>query len=460
MPDGAGVGVAVGEPEGAGEVLATGAAVGEGVRSGEGDGEGSSLALAWIRAGRMKGEAPEGNGAVACCCAATSAAERPPVGMGGMWLAAVGQAVRVQTRAPSGSRRRNRLRVITPMYPNKSVDAGHDNPPMGNTAVIKGRNLSSGWPLEARLDYVDATLTDRTPATPLNPWLFQDTRLQVNAARVQLNEQGLARALSDKLSNPRVYLKPGNRIGATGIATLKGIPVPVALDFKLERVDAHTVRLSPLGLTKIFQQPVTIDLRTYMEGDLRELSTGKGTLTATVGGPAPAERPTPSWFDLSCQGDFDAGGGVLHDAKAEVKGAATLPLTDWQHQGSAHLISGQAELPPSLLAQQIHAAEPYFRIGKITLEGSTYHVQGTYLKLSTRFDLKFGRTPDGQLRLDPGDVRVLGIRAGKLDELKQLSFLKPDGNGFLVDLKAAAGLDMPKIGPLGSRNGCLVLRNP
>jgi hypothetical protein len=362
---------------------------------------------------------------------------------------------------------------------------------MANTAVIQGRNLCSGWPLEAQLPYVDATLTDRTPATPLNPWNFGDYRVKVRAARVQVDERGLSRAIAalagNQLANPRVYLKPGNRLGITGVARWKGMPVPVAMDYQLERLDGHTIRLTPCGVTggaarlagldfrKLMALPaparvaadgaITLDLARLpdLQADVTGLETGQGTLTATVGGPPPADRPCPSWFEVRCQGDFEAGGGLLHDATAVVGGPRPLPLDDWQATGSARLVRGKVAIAPAMLKQQIEAQEPLFKVSRIVLEGSTYHVEGTYnafVKLPTRFDLKFTRTADGQLRVAPGDVRVIGLDAGKVDDLKQLSFLKPDGDGYLVDLKAAAGLDMPKIGKLEARNGCLMLGQP
>ncbi|MDB5097812.1 MAG: hypothetical protein JWM80_2233 [Cyanobacteria bacterium RYN_339] len=367
---------------------------------------------------------------------------------------------------------------------------------MTNEAVFRGQNLNSGWPLEAKLPYVDAKLTDLSPATPLNPWLPGDSRVEVRAARVEVGEQGLARAIAslagDKLQHPRVWLKPGNRVGITGTARWQGLPVPVAMDYQLERVDGHTVRLTPCGLTggaarlagldfrKLLVPPagapatvaadgvITLDLAklAYLKADLKALETGNGTLTATIGGQPPRGPKAPAWFELACKGDLDTGAGLLHDATAVCTAPATLPLNDWQHAGSARLVRGRVAIAPDMLARQIEAAEPMFKVAKVTLVGTTYRVEGTYnafVKLPTRFDLAFTRTAAGQLRLVPANTRVMGFRAGKGglgDDLAQLGFLKPDGDGFLVDLKAAAGLDMPKIGPLEAQDGCLMLGNP
>jgi hypothetical protein len=141
-----------------------------------------------------------------------------------------------------------------------------------------------------------------------------------------------------------------------------------------------------------------------------------------------------------------------------------LVMSDVPNQADARLESGAVLLEPEMLKRMIERAEPLYKVEGIQLEGNTFKVSGlfnAFVKLPTRLAFTFTATPDGQLRLTMQDARVCGFKAGQAitrDDLARLKFLRADGDGYVVDLKAIAGLVMPPIEAIEAVDGRLVLR--
>lgn len=384
--------------------------------------------------------------------------------------------------------------------------------PSPNQAVVRARNLDSGWPLNARLPYVDATLTDLTPGDPLNLLTPDTNRVGVRSARVELTDKGLNQAIANALDastgplkQATVRFQTGNRVQLSGWVKQNGVPVQVGASYRIERQDARRVKLVPESLTaygiparpilgalkldlgKLLALPpalgasvasdgtVTVDLARipHLDATIAGVETGNGTLAVNLGAKPQAaiaagrRRNSSAWAELTCRGDVKAGPGTLVDATvvcAADPGQDSLPMSDWQRHGRARIERGGAAIDPESLVQQMEQCDPLFKVSSISLDGTTYHVKGSYnafVKLPTHFELTLARGDDGQLHVSPRNARVLGLRslgAGIQDDFSQISFLKPDGQGgYIVDLEAAAGLDMPRVGSLANRQGRLLL---
>lgn len=374
---------------------------------------------------------------------------------------------------------------------------------MPNQVDVTGRNMSSGWPLDAKLSYVDATLTDRTPNDPLSLLAVDSNDVKVRSAGLQVTEQGLNRAIATTLAqhpespvtSAKITFQPGNRATLAAWVRWHGVPVPVGASYRLERVNARTVKLTPqsltacglpvrpllgllgLNLSSLVPAPkglpaklandgtITLDLGAVKQLDapLTSLTTGNGTLDATVGGPTAVPRRPGAWVDLAAHGDVDAGPGLLHDATASCRASgSTLCINAWQLDGLTTLKSGGAAIDPVGLKAQIQQVDPLYKVSGIRAVGTTYQVTGEYnlgLKLPVRLDLAFSRGADGTLRLDPtARVCGFGLKHALDDGLAHLNFLKRDGDAYTVDLRAAAGLDMPVVGSVTNEGGRVTLR--
>ncbi|MFN3431420.1 MAG: hypothetical protein ACK46X_15890, partial [Candidatus Sericytochromatia bacterium] len=104
--------------------------------------------------------------------------------------------------------------------------------------------------------------------------------------------------------------------------------------------------------------------------------------------------------------------------------------------------------------------------GQTLLEqGQDLVVEGVYeflgLPLPLDFKINFAKTADGQLKLTPHDVRIVGFKGGRdtlMETMAEVPGLKKDGDGFILDLRSAASVEMPPIRNLRTEPGRIVLQ--
>lgn len=294
--------------------------------------------------------------------------------------------------------------------------------------------------LSANVPHLDATLVDRTPGDPLTPLAWGSYDLHIRSGAVQLLDSQATTLLQQaggellarhQLRDARVRFLPDGRIRVAATAQRAGLPLPVALDFRVARRDSNTVALVPafswltrlglgamgLDLMRELSKAVpgsklepggglALDVRTLsrLHADMQAIAVRDGRLEVSLGpGTTPSRPPGPregatNWVAIETRGDVSGPQGILRNGRtfSRVEGGPTAPilLNDLPKWVNMRRDAGEAVLDQAALASLIAERVPAFKLQRSRFAGDTLEVAGRYqlsmAALAGLFGLAFG----------------------------------------------------------------------
>jgi hypothetical protein len=275
--------------------------------------------------------------------------------------------------------------------------------------------------VSANVAHLDATLVDRTPQDPLTPLALGSYDVHVRAGEVKLLDSqatellrhaGASLLARHGVRDPRVTFLSDGRVRVAATAVRAGLPLPVALDFRLAQRDGHTVALVPafswltrLGLgamgldlmkglaaavpgsSRDASGGITLDLRTLpqVHADLQALSVRQGHVEARLGA---AERPpgpregASNWVAIETRGDVSSPQGVLRNGKtfSRVAGGPDEPilLNELPRWVNMRRDAGEIVLDRDALAAYIAEHMPELKLKQARFDGQALELHGHY----------------------------------------------------------------------------------
>ena len=390
-----------------------------------------------------------------------------------------------------------------------------------NVARLQGENIryageGNAWGVDMK--YLQADLLDLTPEDPLSVWEFGSYKINVKSGLIQLHEaqaQAMAKSLvagqgpGFPLRSASVEYKSGNQVKLKGRASLKGLPIPFSVTTRLSVTGPSTLKADPTSV-RLFGVPVlwaaklfnvdlasklplpadgparmdadygvTVDLKKtgLFEGELKSLTVANGRLDMKIGAePAASLRGArtdgvANYAYLKAEGELALESAILRDADVMIideTPETPYAFNYWDTEGYAKIERGQVILDEARLIQKFMGGADSgegFQMKKAKLEGQDMVVEGTYnflYDLPIKFKIRFS-VENGQLKLTPHSMRVLGIGMGFaegmiLDTLKEIEGAKKSGDGVLLDLRVASKVDMGRIKGLKTEPGRIVLQ--
>ncbi|MEB3327656.1 MAG: hypothetical protein VKQ33_00315 [Candidatus Sericytochromatia bacterium] len=328
-------------------------------------------------------------------------------------------------------------------------------PPPTNQMRLQAQNAwvkLPGTNVSANVPHVDATLVDRTPGDPLTPLAPDSYELHVRSGALQvldvqatelLREAGGHLLAQHRLRDTQVRFLANGRVRVAATAERAGLPLPVSLDFKLSRRDAHTVTLEPafswltrLGLgamgVDLMQQlakavpgsrlepggGLAFDLRALprVHADLQALSIRSGKLEAQLGtGPRSARPPgsregASNWVAIETRGEATSPQGILRNGRtfARGEGGAENPilLNEVPKWVTMRRDAGEIVLDREAVAATLAEQLPSFKVKHMRFEGSALELKGHYRLSMAALGGLFG------LALGGAEGLVRGLHAG------------------------------------------------
>jgi hypothetical protein len=303
--------------------------------------------------------------------------------------------------------------------------------------------------VSANVPHLDATLVDRTPHDPLTPLVPGSYDVHVRAGEVRLfdaeatellQQAGASLLARHDVRDARVKFLPDGRVRVAATAQRAGLPVPVSLDFRLARRDAHTVALVPafswltrLGLGAMGldlmkelaaavpgsrQEPdggLALDMRALpqVHADLQALTVREGRLEVKLGAagrpPGPREGAS-NWVAIETRGDVSSPQGILRNGKTFSRSAGgpddPILLNDLPKWVNMRRDAGEIVLDRDGLAARIAEHMPALKLKQSHFRGNTLELHGNYQVSMAAIGGLFGMALGGR----PGLVR--GMRAG------------------------------------------------
>lgn len=385
-------------------------------------------------------------------------------------------------------------------------------------AAIKGRHLrfempGEGW--HADLPYLEADVTARAPGRPLNVNDYTSFDTHVKAARVELDQAQLDRAVTAfvrahpgqvPLADPKVKLVGSNRVQVEGRLAVANRELPVSVRAKVSGPDAATLsatpedirvmglpvlwllkllKLSPARLVDTRALPVAFDGLSArlditrlprVKAELTGVEIAAGRASVTLGGTPGADLArglrgnNPHYAHITTRGEVGNGEAALRDGELVLMDdtpADPLALPNWQPEATARVHRGDVVIPESTLVQRLQPAGG-FTPRKARLEGTQVVVEGEQevlgeaVPVSAKVNVQ--RSAAGNLQLVPTDVRALGlpvgigpVKARMLDEMGKVSGLRKIEGGVVVDPRAAAKVELPPVKRVRGEQGSLVV---
>jgi hypothetical protein len=409
---------------------------------------------------------------------------------------------------------------ISPVYRRPTTTAPATTPSTAggtNTAVINGQNVrymgpGSQWSVD--MPYLQAELIDKTPNDPLAIWEFGTYKIKVKAGQVRLSDDQATKLVASQLwqQGPDFPVKKGsvefrdnNQVKVKGTYALWGfLPIPLSLRAQLATPTDTTVKVTPksvnvfglpvLWAVKLFgvdiakympanglataakDKSVTVDLtKTDMfEGTVSKIDITQGKAVVTLGGaPAPSlqgprTKGSPNYAEVIARGEVALESAIIRNASVVTVDATPedpYSFNLWDVEGFARVESGDVILDEARLAKKFAGAGGAFIMKSAKLKGQDLVVEGVYeflgLPLPLDFKINFSKTADGQLKLTPHDVRIVGFKGGRdtlMETMAKVDGLRKDGDGFILDLRSAASVEMPPIRNLRTEPGRIVLQ--
>lgn len=300
-------------------------------------------------------------------------------------------------------------------------------PPGTNQAHIVAQG---GWVTSpdshfgADVVHLDATLSDLTPQDPLKPLDWGSYAVRIHSGEVRVRDQeatAVARQLAgpalaaEGLSNPQVRFLKNGQIRLQADWKRAGIPLPVALDFRVGRHDGHTLRIEPQlsllhklagGLTRrdlvadfAKKLPgarvapdgnILLDIRQlpHVSATLHEVKVEKGRVVVNFKEAGAAEyrleqrRGSANWVQIETRGELSIPDGNLKNAKALAENGAgpeyPIYLNHLPRGVKFHLERGDLIITESALATALAEKVPEFKLKVARFKGTTLHLSGSY----------------------------------------------------------------------------------
>lgn len=418
--------------------------------------------------------------------------------------------------SPARKRQPNSLGMFEVLRAEPSVQTAVPDPRSTNVATINGQNIRYAGPShhwEVDIPYLQADLIDLTPENPLTIWEFGTYKVKVNAGQIRLSEEQANKLIADQLwqqgpnfpvQKASVELRKNNDVKLKGVYHWHFLPIPLSVTANVATPTDTTVKATPKSV-RVFGLPVLwaiklfgVDLSKYMpaggpasigqdkaltldltkspmfEGKLNKIAISQGKAEITLGGkPAPAidlrrTNGNPNYAEVIAKGEVALESAIIRNATVVTQDntpADPYSFNLWDEEGFAHVESGDVILDEAKLAKKFAGAGDGFVLKSAKLKGNDLVVAGTYevlgLPFPLDFQLNFSRTPDGKLKLTPHDVTVVGFSAGRdklMGAMANVQGLKKDGDGFILDLRESASVEMPYIGNVKTEPGRIVLQ--
>lgn len=390
-------------------------------------------------------------------------------------------------------------------------------PRVTNVARLNGENIrysgaSHRWDVD--IPYLQADLLDLTPENPLSIWDFGTYKINVKAGQVKLSQDQANKLIASQLwdqgpsfpvKNASVEFRKNNDVKATGVYHWGIVPIPLSVTANLATPTNTTVKAT-FKSVRVFGVPVlwaaklfNLDLSKYMpasglatmapdksvtidltktpifEGTISKIAITDGQAVVTMGGaPGPGIAPgrtngNPNYCEVVAQGEVALESAIIRDASVVIQDNTPqdpYSLNLWDEEGFAHVESGDVILDEARLAKKFASAGEGFALKSAKLKGNDLVVEGTYetfgLPVPIDFKLNFSRTADGRLKLTPKDVQVFSFIGYGQNQLMaamaKVPGLQKDGDGYILDLRASASVEMPAIRDVKTEPGRIVLQ--
>jgi hypothetical protein len=285
-----------------------------------------------------------------------------------------------------------------------------------------------------------------------------------------------------------------------GVFKFHGLPVPFSARARAGLNGPRGLRLDPESL-KVFGLPVRWALRFVdvgklvpggmvnkgpngsllvdifhvdgFSGDLTGLDIRNGQLALRIGGqPGPAVNRArrandPNYCEIITQGEVTLEAGIIRDSKVVIVDNTPedpYSLNKWDVEGYARLESGQVVLPLDKLRARFSNVGGGFVVKSVDLAGTDLVVRGDKeilgLPIPVNFKLRFAPNAQGRLKLTPHDVHVAGIGFGQsqiVDAMAGMPGMKREGDGVILDMRAASQVEMPPLRSVTAEPGRIVL---
>jgi hypothetical protein len=404
-----------------------------------------------------------------------------------------------------------------PATPTPAPTPSTATPRTTNVAKINGQNIrysgaSHHWDVD--IPYLQADLLDLTPENPLSIWEFGTYKIKVNAGQVKVSQDQANKLIASQLwdqgpnfpvKNASVEFRKNNDVKVKGVYHWGILPIPLSVTANLATPTNTTVLATPKSV-RVFGVPVlwaaklfNIDVAKYLpasgpatmnpdksvtvdltktdifEGTISKIAITNGQAVVTMGGaPGPGIAPSrtkgnPNYAEVVAQGEVALDSAIIRNATVVIQDNTPqdpYSLNLWDEEGFAHVESGDVILDEGRLAKKFANAGEGFALKSAKLEGANLVVEGTYetfgLPVPIDFKLNFTRTADGRLKLTPKDVEVfsfIGYGHDQLmDAMAKVPGLTRDGDGYILDLRASASVEMPNIRNIKTEPGRIVLQ--
>ena len=380
-----------------------------------------------------------------------------------------------------------------------------------NVAQINGQNIRYAGPnrqWDVDIAYLQADLLDLTPNDPLAIWEFGTYQVKVKAGQVKLSEEQANKLIASQLwqqgpdfpvQKASVELRQNNEVKLKGAYRWGFLPIPLSLKASIATPTDTTVKVMPNSV-RVFGLPVywaiklfNVDVAKYLpanpmlsmaadksltvdltrtdlfSGSLKKIDITSGKAVVTIGDAPPAPltgartRGVPNYTEVIARGEVALESAIIRNASVmTIDNTPEDPYSFnlWDVEGYARVESGDVILDEARLAKKFAGAGAGFMMKSAKLKGADLVVEGTYevfgLPLPLDFKINFSKTADGQLKLTPHDVRIVGFKGGRdtlMETMASVAGLKKDGDGFILDLRSAASVEMPPIRNLRTEPG-------
>lgn len=385
-----------------------------------------------------------------------------------------------------------------------------------NVAQINGQNIRYAGPnrqWDVDISYLQADLIDLTPNDPLAIWEFGTYQVRVKAGQVRMTDAQANKLIASQLAaqGPDFPVKGGsvefrknNEVSLKGAYQWGILPIPLSLRAGIATPTDTSVLVSPksvrvfglpvLWAVKLFNvnvakylpqggpaavnadKTVTLDLTKtdLFKGSLSKIDIQAGKAVVTLGGaPAPALSSArtggvPNYTEVIAHGEVALESAIIRNATVvTIDNTPEDPYSFnlWDIEGYARVESGDVILDEARLAKKFGGAGEGFLMKSAKLKGQDLVVEGTYevfgLPIPLNFKINFSKTADGKLKLTPHDVRIIGMGFGRdqvLAAMAGVQGLKRVGDGYILDLREGAAVDMPTIRNIKVEPGRIVLQ--
>jgi hypothetical protein len=385
-----------------------------------------------------------------------------------------------------------------------------------NVAQINGQNVRYAGPgrsWDVDMTYLQADLIDLTPHDPLAIWEFGTYQVRVKAGQVRMTEEQANKMIASQLwqQGPDFPVKKGSvEFRKNNVVKVKGaynwgfLPIPLSVTAGVATPTDTSVKVSPKSV-RVFGLPVlwaiklfNVDVAKYMpqggmaamnpdhtvtldlnktdmfKGSLRKIDIQGGKAVVTIGDAptapltGPRTRGVPNYTEVVARGEVALESAIIRNATVvTIDNTPEDPYSFnlWDVEGYAHVESGDVILDEARLAKKFASAGAGFLMKSAKLKGQDLVVEGTYevfgLPIPLDFKINFSKTADGKLKLTPHDVRIVGISGGRdklLDAMAGVQGLKRSGDGYILDLREGASVDMPNIRNIKTEAGRIILQ--